>query len=308
MMVPSLFARSRNAENRFKDFFATRLSNLHTRRVYYTAICRFGRWCSSHRLTTLAQLNSAHMVEYLADLERKLSTPSTRQHFAALRMLFDWLVAGGVIKVNPVHAVRISNYPIVRGKAHVLNVDEVHAILKAINIESVVGLRDRALIALMVYTFARVGAIANMRVEDYYSLGPNRSVRLRAKGSAIHEVPVHHTLDLYLQAYIETTGLKSDPKGPLFRTSAGRTGVLKRRAMCQDDVYKMIQRRAWRAGLRAKIGCHTFRATGITAYLNNGGRIEVAQRMAGHLNVNTTRLYGWRDNEINVGEVEKIGI
>lgn len=150
------------------------------------------------------------------------------------------------------------------------------------------GLRDRALIGLMVYTFARVGAAIGMRIEDVYVQGRRTWVRLHEKGGKEHEMPCHHNLNEYLHAYIEGTGLASDKKAFLFRTAKGRSALLSARSMSQADVYRMIGRRAAAAAVATKIGCHSFRATGITEYLRNGGKLEVAQQMANHESARTT--------------------
>ncbi len=89
-------------------------------------------------------------------------------------------------------------------------------------------------------------------------------------------MPAHHNLDTYLAAYIEAAGITVDKKAPLFRTAVRRTQALTRKRMAQADVYRMIKRRAKDAGIQTAIGCHTLRATGITAYLTNGGKLEVA--------------------------------
>src|SRR5262249_47793096 len=162
-------------------------------------------------------------------------------------------------------------YIVKKGKTPVLSSEEARDLLDSIPTNSVVGLRDRSLIALMVYTFARVGAATAMRVEDYYTQGRRFWVRLHEKGGKRHEMPCHHNLDTYLAAYIDAAGIGADKKGPLFRTAVGKTHVLTDKPMAQVDVYRMIRRRAKDAGIKTEIGCHTFRATGITAYLKNGG-------------------------------------
>ena len=120
-----------------------------------------------------------------------------------------------------------------------------------------------------------------MRVGDYYPVGKRWWVRLHEKGGKHHEMPCHHTLQEYLDAYIAAAGIEADRRGPLFRTAEGRSGRLTNRAMAQPDVYRMVGRRAAAAGVATKIGCHSWRARGITAYLENGGLLEHAQTMAG---------------------------
>ena len=168
-----------------------------------------------------------------------------------------------------------------------------------------IGLRDRALIGLMVYTFARVGAVIQMRLEDVYIQGRRTWVRLHEKGGKVHEMPCHHNLEAWLHAYIEGADLAGD-KTVLFRSGLGRTTHLSERAMSQSDVYRMIRRRAERAGIKTRIGCHSFRATGITDYLRNGGRLEIAQQMANHESARTTGLYDRRGDLVSLDEVERI--
>ena len=194
-----------------------------------------------------------------------------------------------------------------KGKTPVLTADEARTLLESISTATVVGLRDRALIALMTYTFARVGAAAEkMRVEDVYVQGGRTWVRLHEKGGKRHEMPCHHKLEEYLNEYTQAAGIGDDPKGFLFRTTQGQSGYLTKRAMSQADAYRMIRRRAADAGIRTKIGCHTFRATGITEYLRNGGKLEVAQQMANHESARTTGLYDRRNDQVSLDEVERI--
>jgi integrase/recombinase XerD len=147
-----------------------------------------------------------------------------------------------------------------------------------------------------------------MKVSDYFVQGRRGWVRLHEKGGEEHEVPRHHNLELYLDEYIDVAGIAGDPDGPLFRTAAGKTGELTANAMWQQDAYRMIQRRAEACGIETRIGNHTFRATGITAYLKNNGTLEAAPQIANHESPRTTKLYDRRADEISLDEVEKISI
>jgi integrase len=169
-------------------------------------------------------------------------------------------------------------------------------------------LRDRALIAVMTFALARVGAVVAMRVEDYFANGKRWWVRLHEKGGKRHEMPAHHKLEAFLDDYIKAAGIGDEGKSPLFRSAARRTGTLTATAMHRIDAWRMIQRRAAQAGLEVHIGCHTFRATGITAYLENGGTLEKAQAMAAHESPRTTKLYDRTGDEITLDEVERIVI
>jgi integrase len=148
---------------------------------------------------------------------------------------------------------------------------------KSIDTSTIVGLRDRALIAVMVYGFARVGAVIAMNVEDYYPQGKRWWFRLHEKGGKNHELPAHHKAEEYMDAYLEATKLWDAKKWPLFRTAAGRTGALTATRMNRIVTYRLIQRRRMDAGIDTKIGCRSFRATGITNYLQNGGKLDVDQ-------------------------------
>jgi integrase len=217
-------------------------------------------------------------------------------------------VVGHVVDVNPAHAVRGPKHIVRKGKTPVMEPTEARALLDSIDVTTPVGLRDRALLALMVYSFARIGAALGMKVEDVYHERRRLWVRLREKGGKRHEMPCHHNLEAYLEAYIEHTGIAADPKGPLFRTIGRGTGQLTRTSLPRANAYAMVQRRAAAAGVKARIGNHSFRATGITAYLKNGGTLEKAAAMANHASTRTTQLYDRRSDEVTLDEVERVGI
>ena len=130
-------------------------------------------------------------------------------------------------------------------------------------------------------------------------------VRLHEKGGKEHEVPCHHNLEQYLDEYIAAAGLAGDAEGYLFRTAAGKTGEPTQKALWQQDAYSMIQSRAKATGIKTRIGNHTFRATGITAYPKNKGTLETAQQIANHESPRTTTLYDRRQDEISLDEVEE---
>jgi integrase/recombinase XerD len=306
--LPVIFLADAKSSERFWEFFAANIRNRNTRRAYYKAVCSFADWCEGRRLFDLAQVKPIQVAAYIEGLQRTHSKPTVKQHLAALRMLFDWLVVGHVMDVNPAHSVRGPKHVVKKGKTPVLAADEARILLDSIDTSTVMGLRDRALIALMAYTFARVSAATAMKVEDYFVQGRRGWVRLYEKGGKQHEVPAHHNLDAYIEAYMKVAGLHDDPKGLLFRTVAGKTGRLTALPLSQADAYRMIRRRAKAAGIQTKIGNHTSRATGITAYLKNGGKLEIAQQIAAHESSRTTGLYDRRDDDVNLDEVERIGI
>jgi integrase len=197
---------------------------------------------------------------------------------------------------NPAASVRGPSHTAKKGKTPVLDATEARQLLDSIDVTTPAGLRDRALIALMVFSFARIGAALAMRVDDIYVQRQRLWVRLREKGGKRHEMPCHHTLEAFLHAYLDGTGIGDDPKGPLFRTIRRGTGQLSDTPLPQANAYAMVRRRALAAGIGTAIGNHTFRATGITTYLKNGGTLENAAAMANHERERWGHLRGVRSN------------
>lgn len=303
--LPALFQSAPNSVRRFWEFFTVNIRNPNTRRAYFKAVEGFAAWCEEKGLRDLSGVTPMHVAAYVEQLGSTHSKPTVKQHLAAIRMLFDWLVTGHIMESNPAHAVRGPKHSVRKGKTSVLSAEEMHELLAAIDTTSLLGLRDRALIALMGYTFARVGAAIGMKVEDFYVQKRRGWVRLHEKGGKVTELPCHHNLDQYLEEWIASSGLGTEPEAPLFPTL--RHGRLTDRTpLPQANVHMMIQRRALAAGLRTKISAHSFRATGITTYLQNGGKLEIAQQMAGHESARTTGLYDRRNDEIALDEVERI--
>jgi site-specific recombinase XerD len=297
VVVPAIVSNAgEHATRRFRKFFATTIRNKNTRAAYLHAVSRFFAWCEHHKPGRLADIEPLHVAAYIKALGKHVQTSTVKQHLAAIRMLFDWLVTSRVVATNPARAVRGPRFVKI-GKTTVLEVGQVHKILDSIDSSSVVGLRDRALISVMTFAFARIGAVVAMRVEDYYPNGKHWWVRLNEKGGQRHEMPVHETLKANLEAYIDAAGLRDGGKAPLFRSAAGSSGSLTEKPIGPVDVWRMIQRRAAFVGMNLRIGCHTFRATGIRAYLEAGGTLEDARAMAAHVSPRTTKLYDRADEE-----------
>ncbi|MBL8227477.1 MAG: tyrosine-type recombinase/integrase [Bryobacterales bacterium] len=306
-----LFLTTETGTRRFWEFFTVHIRNPHTRRAYFHAASLFSDWCIGRQLA-LAAVEPVHVAAYIESLTASHSKPTVKQHLAAIRMLFDWLVVGQILPRNPAHAVRGPRYSVKQGKTPVLSAGEMRLLLDSIPIRGqdgeplLIGLRDRALIALMGYTFARVGPVMQMKVSDYYVQKRRGWVRLQEKGGKINDLPCHHNLEQYLEEWLSESGLSRLPHAPLF--PAMRQGKLSshQRHLSQGNIYFMIQRRARQAGIQTRIGCHSFRATGITTYLQNGGKLEVAQRMAGHESARTTGLYDRRNDSVALDEVERV--
>jgi site-specific recombinase XerD len=301
--VPMLFLQAgAKARNRLLEFFTAEIRNRNTREAYARAVWQFDQWCQSQNIT-LEQLTPLHVAAYIEQLGKTLSKPTVKQHLAAIRMLFDYLVTGQIVPFNPAASVRGPKYVVKKGKTPVLTAAETRQLLDSIETDTVIGLRDRALIATMGYSFARISAVLAMNGEDYYQQGKKCWLRLHEKGGKHHEVPVHHSLIEHLDAYLAMAPVAA--KQPLFR-SLDRRRKLSEDRLERREALAMVKRRSLAAGLGNRIGNHTFRATGITVYLENGGSIEKAQQIAAHESPRTTKLYDRTSDELTLDEIERI--
>ena len=301
-----LASETPSSHQRFLEFFTANIQNPNTRKAYMRAALDFMDWCAARGISTLPAVQPVHVAAWIEDLGRGHAVPTVKLRLAAIRHLFDWMVTGQVVPSNPAHAVRGPSYSTKKGKTPVLSQEEARHLLASIPADTISGKRDRALIGLMTYSFARIGAALSMEVRDVFVQNRRLWVRLREKGGKNHEMPCHHSLEAYLDDYMEAAGLRDHPRSPLFRTIGRGTGVLSETALPQANAYAMIQRRAKAAGIDTAVCCHTFRATGITAYLKNGGTLEKAANMANHASTRTTQLYDRRSDEVSLDEVERI--
>ena len=306
-IVPALIvAAGDQAGWRYVDFFAANINNPNTRRAYARACGQFFGWCEDRGLT-LASIRPTDVAAWVMQLQEKHAAAGVKQQLAAVRMLFDWLITGQVLPTNPAAAVRGPKHVVKTGKTPVLDAAEWRKLMDSIPTETVRDLRDRALIATLSYSFARITAALRMKVEDLLPQGAGWRLRLHEKGGKHHVMPCHHSLAEALHAYIAAAGIGDDRKGWLFRSSPRhKATVLTDRPIDQSDAWNMIRRRAAAAGIHAPIGNHTFRATGITAYLGNGGALEHAQSMAAHESPRTTKLYDRTKDRLTQDEVERI--
>ena len=306
-LVPALIAdEGESAAWRYIEFFTANIRNPNTRRAYARACRQFFAWCEDRGLT-LTTIRPFDVAAYIESHQQTHSAPAVKQQLAAVRMLFDWLITGQVMPANPASAVRGPKHVVKTGKTPVLDAPDWRKLLDAIPTDTVRDLRDRALIATLTYSFARITAALNMKVEDLRPQGASWRLRLHEKGGKHHAMPCHHALAEALHVYIAAAGIAEDRKGSIFRTSRGHNATaLSEQPMNQSDAWRMIRRRAVAAGIFAPIGNHTFRATGITAYLANGGALEHAQEMAAHESPRTTKLYDRTKERLTQDEVERI--
>ena len=230
--LPALVASAGDrAGVRFLEFFTSAIRNPHTRRAYARAAGDFLAWCAQAGVASITAVQPLHVASWIELQTQTLSAPTVKQRLAAIRHLFDWLVTGQIVPHNPAASVRGPSHTAKKGRTPVLEATEARQLLDSIDVTTPAGLRDRALIAVMVFSFARVGAALAMRVDDVYVQNKRLWVHLREKGGKRHAMPCHHTLEAYLHAYLDGTGIAGDPKGPLFRTIARGTGRLSTTAL-----------------------------------------------------------------------------
>jgi integrase/recombinase XerD len=299
-------AQGERASHRFIEFFTATIRNRNTRAAYARAVKQFFDWCDQQRFD-LHAIGSVAVAAYIEQLGSRASKPTVKQHLAAIRQLFDYMTTGGVLETNPAASVRGPKYVVKRGKTPVLSAEQARQLLDSIESNTLIGLRDRALIGTMVYSFARVGAVVTMKVGDVFEHRKRCWLRLHEKGGKRHEVPCHPQLEEYLKLWITAACVGRDKKAALFR-SVGKGDRLGEKAMSRFDVSHMIKRRARAAALPYSTCCHTFRATGITAYLENGGTLEHAQTIANHESPRTTKLYDRTREELSAEEIGRIRI
>ena len=302
--VPRLIADAApDAAERFLEFFAAQIPNGNTRAAYARATVKFMDWCENRGLE-LRQITPLHVSAYI---RTHRGAPATvKQHLAAVRMLGNWLVLNHIIQTNPASVVRGPKHVVVQGATPVLSGQEALQLLDAIETDSVQGLRDRALISVMLYSFARISAVLGMYRDDYRMRGSQAWLSLHEKGGKRLDIPAHHQAALALDAYIAAGGLAESTDAPLFQSIDGRADRLTGARLQRRNALQMVKRRALAAGLSAETCCHTFRATGITAYLLNHGTLEHAQRIAAHGSPRTTKLYDRTPDDVTVTEIEKI--
>jgi site-specific recombinase XerD len=246
------------------------------------------------------------VAAYIETLQRHASPPTVKQHMAAIRMLFSWLTEKDVLAMNPAREVKTERFSRTEGKTPAFVEGEVQRLLNAVETSTHTGLRDRALIGVLAYTFARIGAVVNLKVEDYYPSGNRFLLRFKEKGGKEKELPVHHKLEEILDQYLKATGLEKEPESPLFPAALRKTGKLSRRPLVRTDAADMLKRRLKQAGLPAHYSPHSFRATGITNFLENDGTLEAARRIAGHADSRTTKLYDRRGQKVLLEDMERI--
>jgi integrase/recombinase XerD len=290
------------AEFAWDEFFQAEIANAYTRKNYMHAVKQFLAWVEGRRLE-LPRVSPGDVGEYLQDLE--LATPTKKLHLAALRRFFDRLVNRHVCVINPAATVKAQRYSVVEGKTPEIGPDQARKLLKSIDVSNPVGLRDRAILAVLIYTAARVGAVAKLTVKNWMHDGSQYTLRFSEKGGKSREIPVRHDLERLLLDYVRAADISD---GPLFRTANRKSKTLTKNAMTGIDICRMMKRRLRAAGLPGHFSPHSFRVTTVTDLLGQNVPLEDVQYLAGHADPRTTRIYDRRRRKVTRNIVERISI
>jgi site-specific recombinase XerD len=290
----------------WEEFFSAGIRNAHTRRAYTHAVRQFLAWVEGQGVE-LARITPGMVGHYLDQLSGRI--PTKKLHLAALRGFFDALVLRHVVLLNPAASVRAERYTVIEGKTPEITIDQARVLLRLIDTSHVVGLRDRAVIAVLIYTAARIGAVAGLRRGSLLHDGMQYTLRFDEKGGKDREIPLRHDLERYLLAYLAAAGLLDAGKDtPLFRSALGKTKRLSDKGATAGDLGRMVKRRMKDCGLPARLSPHSFRVTTITDLLNQGVPLEDVQHLAGHSDARTTRLYDRRQKKVTRNVVERISV
>lgn len=306
-LVPAIISEAgSSARFAWEEFFFGTLRNLHTRRAYRRAVRDFLLWCDARKIT-LPAITPMIVGRYFD--EQRGSVATRKQQLAALRHFFDAMVTRHAVILNPALSVRGERYSVLEGKTPEITREQARLLLQSIDIENVVGLRDRVAIAVLIYTAARVGAVAKLRLSDFYFAGDQWMLHFEDKGGKSREIPVRHDLQKLVTDYIAVADIGRGAKdAPLLRSAFRRAKHLTDRPMSGNDLCRMLKRRLSAAGLPSRLSPHSFRVATITDLLTQGVPIEDVQHLAGHADARTTSLYDRRQKRVTRNVVERISI
>lgn len=310
LVPPVVSELGRKAERKFVEFFTAHLRNDHTRRAYAHAAAQLSEWLATNGMS-LAELEPSEAAAYIRTLGVEGKAPTTiKARLSALSNLCDYLTSSGVLDWNPFKVVRGPRVSMREGQTPVLEPEMVRALLDSFEADDVVTLRNRAIVSTMLFSFARVGAVTKLDGRHYELQGMKASLLLNEKRGKKTRVPCHHELREVIDAFVERS--PAGPRTPLFRSvdrSLGEDGErqLTRRRLKASNVLKMVKQRCAAVGIDPVLVCnHSFRASGITAYMAGGGSIETAAEIAGHASTETTKLYDRTARTVSRSEIERI--
>lgn len=290
----------------WEEFFVGKLRNPHTRAAYLRAVQRFLAWCERQGVE-LPRITPGMVGAYFDELPG--SVPSKKLHLAAIRSFFDILVQRHVVVLNPALSVKTERYSAMEGKTPEITVEQCRTLLASIELKSLIDARDRAIIGVLIYTAARAGAVAGLRMKDLVPDGAQLVLRFAEKGGKARAIPVRHDLQRFLADYLFAAALEDASRdSPLFRSAVGKTRKLGEAGMSAVDICRMVKRRLKAAGLSTLISPHSFRSCAATDLLSQGVHLDDVQYLLGHADARTTRLYDRRQKHVTRNIVERISV
>ncbi len=312
--LPSAVADAGGRARFAYEEFLSGLSSPHTARAYAHAVHRFLRHAEQRGLA-LHAITPGVVSAYIAGLSRctesertQLAPPTRKLHLAAIRHFFDKAVERHAVVLNPAASVRGPRYSVTEGKTPALEPRDAQRVITSIDANTPRGLRDRAVIATLVFTAARVGALAGLRREDFFTDGRQFYLRLAEKGGKQRTIPTRHDLQAIIEEYLQAAPPLAASHA-LFLSSPGHRGRLTERPMTAGDMLRMVKRRFFAAGLPASsLCCHSFRAGTATNLLEQGVDPAEVQYLLGHSDPRTTRLYDRRQLRVSRNIVERISV
>ena len=211
---------------------------------------------------------------------------------SALSSLYEFLTDKNAVAANPVKGVKRPKVDSYEGKTPAIADKEARQLMNLPTDKTLKGLRDRAMLATLLYHGLRREELCRLKVKDIHSRRGVPHLRVHGKGSKTRYLPLHAGAHELLNDYLDEARHAADTEGALFRpVSNNRTGYLDN-AITPDGVYKLVRRYA--LGLGLKIGAHALRATAATNALDHDADIAKVQEWLGHANISTTRIYDRR--------------
>nr|WP_172693402.1 tyrosine-type recombinase/integrase [Pseudomonas fluorescens]AWH58504.1 Putative site-specific recombinase, phage integrase family [Pseudomonas fluorescens] len=275
------------------EWFAN-IDNPRTRRAYQNDLEDFCAFVGLTGADEFRAVTRAHVLAWRAQLEsRGLAGATIRRKLAALASLFDHLlennaVAGG----NPVHGVKRPKIETNEGKTPALGDDQAKLLLEAPDTETVKGVRDRAILAVLLYHGLRREEAARLTMGDLLERRGIKHLRVHGKGKKIRFLPLHPVAAERIYAYLEWDSARDTSSGPLFRSIRGKTTGA---GVTANGLYTVVAYWARVAGIEVNgLGVHGLRATAATNALEHDADIAKVQMWLGHANISTTRLYDRR--------------
>ncbi len=306
-----------SAEYAYREFFDAGIENDYTRKAYRQAVLRFLVRCDAEGLS-LQQIAPWHVSEHIKTLTnlrngKEAATRTRKLHLTAIREFFNVQVVRHAVVLNPALSVKSPRLKQREGATPAIAPDHVKHLFAAIDIgdeskPNIIGLRDNAILRVLAYTGARSGAVAKLRLRDYFSDGEQWYLRLREKNGKVENIPVRHDLQQAIDAYVEVSGIGTDDRdSPLFRACNGRSSVLSERPLRCETVLMMFKRRLRGAGISTDVLTgHSFRAAVATDLLKQGIPLEDVQKLLLHSDPRTTQGYDRSQRKVTRNIVERI--